>query len=801
MERVARLYGVLAGVGIFFGVAADCLGGENAQMQILQLARSGRNAEAIESFERMPDRDAADIAVLRAAAGCYWRERRFEEARGLYRRILERQSNLNALGDGDHISALLGRELPAADAVDKAGGAGAEPPAQEPPTADGVAAAQAGTGGELDALKAQYQVLAAERESQRQEADARIAELTAAAAERAGELDALRTQLAAAATAAEPSPEQREAESRTTALKAHIAALELEIQAANKSRETLQAEAELKINDLLDAIETDKTRQAETETRLKEAADALEAQKAAAADALATQATTAAEALEAQKVAAAETAAGLQRQLEEATARLAEEQRLAGEAATQQKLREADLQARVDQMMAAGEDARLQVSSLEQTLGQLRGQLDAVTAQLAVRDLEVAQDLDRVDRASLELALEELERLEREQAAGDAAVVQQQALLLEQIEALQKQAAETGEALATAGRDIEEERRLRFELEARNQEQAKALGETAAMLEEAKAALARQYDAIREQVQSGSTIRLEDGVTGDEGKAEPALVTLSPDLVPLIGQLEAATATAMADVKALREQLERERALFATAAAEKDSELLAVRAELAAMQQRVQAVADESAARAAGMETAHAAALAAMTEAHDLRIAGLKGELDGLRKAVEARDRAIGMLEADLKTERDSTARVLDMARETEATLTTRIRELETAFALPDTESADPADRDGASLRDTVFGSILDMIPGDKAGAITRFEALPPTSDIPDPVLKAMGNLYRDEGNYAAACALFEQLVKRNPGDLYAERKLVMTLFDMGLYDQALDRLTGPGATPPPEGK
>ncbi len=800
MERVARLYSVLAGIGMFFGVSAACVGGEEAQMQILQLARSGRNAEAIESFEAMPDRDEADIAVLRAAAGCYWRERRFEEARGLYRRILDRQSNLNALGDGDQLSALLGRELPAADTADTMDSAVLKPevPAAksvEPPAGDGKSVQGAALGQELEAIKAQYQALEMERESQRQDADARIAALTAAAAERAGELDALRAQLAesaatAAATAAESLEERREAESRASELKERVASLEMEVQAASKSRETLQAEAELKINDLLDAIETDKSRQTEIEARLQAAADALEAQKAAA------------DALDAQKASAAETSAGLQRQIEEATAKLAEERRLAEEASVQQQLREADLRARVEQVMAAGEEAQLQVSSLEQTLEQLRGQLDAVTAQLAVRDLEMAQELDRVDRASLELALDEVERLELEQAAGDAAVVQQQALLLEQIETLQKQAEVSGKSLAAVGRELEDERRARFELEARSQEQANVLEETGALLAEAKAALSRQYDAIREQVQAGGTMRLEDGVTGGEaeGKAE-TLVTLSPDLVPLIGQLEAATATAMADVKALREQLERERALFAAAAVEKDAELSVVRAEMVAMQQRVQAISEEASARAAEMEAAHAAALVAMTEAHDLRIAGLKGELDGLRKAMEARDRAIGMLEEDLKAERDSTARVLDVARETEATLTARIRELETAFALPDTES-DAADaRDGASLRDTVFGSILDMIPGDKAAAIARFEALPPTPDIPDPVLKAMGNLYRDEGNHAAARALFEKLVERNPGDLYAERKLVMTLFDMGLYDQALDRLTGPGVATPPEGE
>ncbi len=436
------------------------------------------------------------------------------------------------------------------------------------------------------------------------------------------------------AAAPESSPELLEAEPRTTALKARIATLEMEVQAVNKSRETFKAEAELKINDLLDAIETDKTRQAEAEVQWQAATDALVAQKASAA----------------------EISAGLQRQIDE------------------------------------------------------------VKAQLAVRDQEMEQALGRVDRASLELALDEVERLEKELAAGEAAAVQQHALLLKQIETLQKQAVEAGESLATARRELEQERRLRFELEARSQAQAKAIEETGAMLAEARAALARQYDAIRRQLQAGVTMRLEEGVTEGEagGKAEP-LVTLSPDLVPLIGRLETATATAMADVTALREQLERERALLAVSVVEKDAKLSAERAEMVAMQQRVQAISEEASARAAEMEAAHAAALAATADAHELRIAGLKGEIEGLKKAMESRDRTIGMLEEDLKAGRDNTARVLDEARETEATLASRIRELETAFALPDTESAATDASDKASLRDTVSGSILDRLTGPEA--------------------------------------------------------------------------------------
>jgi len=762
-----RVSGMVVAGGLFLCAAVVCVGSEDRQGRILQFARAGQNAEAIAAFEKLPDRDQAELDVLRAVAGCYWRERRFEEARVLYRHILERQSNLTAIGNGGSGSALLAREPSIADTE------------ASPSVGDDGQAADA-LAQELDALKVQYQALAEERESRRQEADARITELMTAAAERAGEMEALRTQVAgeaakAAAAEAAVLQEREQLEARASVLNMRIETLAQEVEAANAARAAIQSETDLKINDLLDAIETEKTRKAEVDAQLQATMEALEVQKAAAA----------------------EIATDLEREVEAAWETLTQERRLAEAAAANHELREAELRVRVEQVTAASDEAQLQAISLEQTLGQLRDQLDAVTAQLAVRDLELAQEIDRVDRASLALALDEIERMEQEQAARDAAVAQQQALLLERIEVLGAQASEANAALGTVERDLEDERRQRFNLEARAQEQAKALADTGAMLEEAKAALARQYDAIREQVQGGITMRLEDGETAGTGVA---LNSLSPDLVPMIGQLEAATATAAAEVKQLREQLERERAMFAAAAAEKDAGLSAMRVEMAAMQQRVEAIAEGAGDREAAMATAHTAVLAAMTEAHELRVAGLKGEIDGLRNAVAARDRAVGMLEDDLQTERASTARVLAMARETEAALAARIRELETAFALPDTEAPDVTTRDRAELRDAVFDSILEMIPNDRAGAIARFEALPPTTDIPDPVLKAMGNLYREQGDYAIACKFFEKLVERNPDDLYAERKLVMTLFDMGLYDQALDRLAGPGETRQPDG-
>jgi len=54
---------------------------------IVELARTGRNAEAIERYEALPEGVDRPLALLRAVAGCYWRERHFEEARTLYQML------------------------------------------------------------------------------------------------------------------------------------------------------------------------------------------------------------------------------------------------------------------------------------------------------------------------------------------------------------------------------------------------------------------------------------------------------------------------------------------------------------------------------------------------------------------------------------------------------------------------------------------------------------------------------------------------------------------------------------------
>lgn len=736
---------------------------DNEQQHLLRLARDGNNAEAVAVYERLKDRENVPVDVMRAAAGCYWRERRFEEARQLYGKVLERQPNMRTLGEkqedktvpaGDE-TAGNGSQAVAVDGVvvqssPDAPVAVAAAPVPSRPVDDRD---EAMLRKEIDTLKEAYLELASGRDELRRQTDERIAELSATAATRSAEMDAMRQQLSRADGKIQQAESmtldaRRQLQAQATSLNSLIEQLGRDVAAARRANETLRTAADTKINDLLDAITTEKIRNATSDREMKRMAAELEAQRAAAPG---------------------ETG-DLKRRMEEAEARLSEKASLNEQEEAARAAREAELRARLEESTAAKEAARLKVVALEQALEQMREQFNDVSVRLSARDLELTNQLARLEGFSNELELQEIERMENEYAALEVSSSVRMSLLQGQIERLESNAGGAAAVLAATERERDAERVQRMELEQAQAEQAEELSEVKAMLVAATAELARQYDAIREQVKTGMTMRLPD----DDASGVPdAGKTRSPELMPLIGQLEEATGKASAEVQQLRTQLEQERAAFAMAALENDR------------------------------------ARAAMTAAHELRAAGLKGEIDRLVSALAARDRIIEMLEADLDTERASTERVLVMARESDAVLSERIRSLEAAIALqgaqvaataveapqPSVEAAEPpnvTDRGPVPVDlEAAFREIRDLLPQDSAGAIVRFEALPADAQLPEDILKSIGNLYREQKHYDKACRLFEKMIERHPDDLYAERKLVMTLFYMGLYEQALDRMAG----------
>lgn len=77
--------------------AVSALAQQDAPERILALVADGQDAEAVALYESAVDPDTASLDVLRAVAGSYWRLRRFEVARGLYRRIIQHEPALAGL--------------------------------------------------------------------------------------------------------------------------------------------------------------------------------------------------------------------------------------------------------------------------------------------------------------------------------------------------------------------------------------------------------------------------------------------------------------------------------------------------------------------------------------------------------------------------------------------------------------------------------------------------------------------------------------------------------------------------------
>ncbi len=148
---------------------------------IVELVREGRNREAIQAFEALPEEARDSLHLLRAVADSYWREREFESAQMLYSEILKRRPTLQGLVPADQPAGPGGVPLPATLHVVPAAESGegtmdlaAVPPVADLPVADAANAeawATAGVDAMLGQLRREYleiQDLARQREVQLQ---------------------------------------------------------------------------------------------------------------------------------------------------------------------------------------------------------------------------------------------------------------------------------------------------------------------------------------------------------------------------------------------------------------------------------------------------------------------------------------------------------------------------------------------------------------------------------------------------------------------------------------------------------
>lgn len=708
---------------------------------------------------------------------------------------------------------------------------------------------------ELDLLKTSYIELETERERRRAAIEARLDELVVQTQETIEELDALNMRALTAELArdeAEQSVEELETtraqlQERTEVLEGSIAELDSELNATRDAYARLVVESENKSNELLDAVdqaqqerdaakralaakEADAAMLTQRVRELEDAAaaavaeanqmrEAFRQEKAELREMLATSESLTEKQREALEIAerslrAAESEADrrlaeLADERDRLQNQLREQRETAEQAVAAAAQREAELR---DQIARIGQQ-RLEAESMIETQAQqitdLELQLNVLRSQLADRDDQIADLTEQLSRSAVTLALEEIERLEREYAELTAMSQREGELLRDQVENLEQSNAMNVAELQVVNEALAKERTERERLEQEAESRQEELERANRMLDEATMALNRQYDLLRSELEDdGVSMSLEQGAVDEQ------------NLTPLIGKLEAATESATTEVKQLRQQFEIERQTFART-------LTAVQNERDALEREVEGLSRDLVKAQEERDSLEQRLTARIDELKSQQ-AGAKQELEQevkrLTRALNGANVLANMLQQDLDTEREQQARTMRLARETEAALTARIEELEDELEgrVPDesmrgqqgdrpaapatvpTEAVpapgdEPVAKSSAASDEVVESSdevgllaqLNSFLPDDPAGAIAFFENRNPSSDLSVEVLKVMGNLYRDAENYDMAHRLFSLILEKDPGNLYAEQKLVMTLFDLGQYDQALDRLAG----------
>ncbi len=796
--------------------------------EIISLARTGKNVEAIALYEAHTDKSELSMVVMRAVAGCYWRERQFEKSRDLYQQILDRRPTLRKLSKTpEAVSPLLAKKDDSVSETEQkvdVEGTGADQKDNHAKLEHEFAEVREAKGQQSEELEAELaklreanSSLEEQRESLRKRTAERIAALAATAEASTADMAALRDEL----------DEERKKREVAEGVKAQIlGSLENQEQSLIGKIAELETALEATRTELDETVTTSQAELEELEkarkTEAEELAQALakEHQRREASENMAKEIQ---QSLEERESDLSDHVTALDSELRLARAALEQSELAAGERVEATEVRATALAERVDLLESQANAARAEVVELAHALEATRLQNAEMSARQAVVAERAAEAIDAAEQTALGSALKEIDALEQEYAMLDASARRRQKSLLARIDALE-QASVTGESdLAEARRQLEIERALRKAMEAQGEKRDGSLLEANRVLASAAEKMALQFDAIRAQMRGESELKLRDHAE------KPA------DLAPLIGRLEEATESATVEVKELQRLLAEEREQHAATKAQSEKDIAALKRTIEVLTQELDAERAASAKlelqlraemaqkltelRSAG-EAREAELLASAAE----REAALQKKIDETEAAVRAEaeqrqvelkaahEAAVASLGEEIKaavTELQNVKQQLagqQKAYETlvvdtgdvELLLRERIRDLEQAFALPTSVDAAATRADGAGDTelddqvDALYQSIIDTASKDKALAIAQFESLPEESVKPPILLKTIANLYRAKRNYAKAYDLYEEMLARAPGDLYAERKLVMTLFDMGRYDEALERLAGP---------
>ena len=795
MQKCSPLFVLMFFVMGMTGLVADpadpadapVMGTDEAPFEeIVSLARSGKNREAIARFEALPDDVELPLVSLRAVAGCYWREREFDKSRELYQEILDRRPTLQNLSrNADAAPApLIAKEDPEEDPEEATEAVAAPDPDPEPredPSAEAVEAVTAPDpdpeprevpSEELTELRAANAALIEEREALREKVAAQIAKVTTAAQASVEDVETLRAELDKQrkwreVAEREAGQAQSALELRGNAVQNKVGKLEGELAAARGELAALQDVQKAEAEALAQAVE-----EVREERRL---AASMVLEK---------------DSLEAHGVALSNRVSLLETDLQSARASVEKNQLEANSRVAASEERAKELAVIVTALDSQSYSARSDIAELARALEDARGRNAELFAAQSVVVRKAESDIEALQRSSLRSALDEIDTLEREYAALDASAGKRQHELLMRIDALE-QGTVTGESeLAKAREQLKIERALRKAVETQGEKRDDAMLQANLVLAEAAEKMALQFDIIRSQTSGASGLKI----------ADPSKT--SADLAPLIGKLEAATESATVEVKNLRRLLAEEQNRHAESKAQAAEMVVSLRQQVELLGAEIETLktkhAEREAELAADAERQLKTLAASLTAEREAREGVLQEEMSALGKQIEASKAEMELLRRDRVSETEAYAKQTAERDAAEQSLRERIRNLELAFALPLSEDAVPARDDGVGdpevneRVDALYQSIIDTARKDKGLALTQFESLPAESVKPVTLLRTIANLYREKRAYDSAYAIYESLLVRNPGDLYVERKLVMTLFDMGRYDEALGRLAGP---------
>ncbi len=477
------------------------------------------------------------------------------------------------------------------------------------------------------------------------------------------------------------------------------------------------------------------------------------------------------------------------------------------------KAHSAQLEKKIAELEKASYSVKYEIACLSRSLEEARLKNAELSAKRANEEEKTSKQLKTESDRALANALQEIDRMEREYHELDMQASNRQDELLAQVDRLEKSTVTSRRDLEEVRNQLKVERALRKAIEAQSEKRANNLLDANRVLAESTEKMAKYFDDFKA------------GATGGKGKH-------MVDMAPQIAKLEEVTKSAALEVKALNQMLSDERAKHQAEMAKSKNEIMALRKQVASLRselkelktkaeerkakwmadanRKLEEMRKAADAKNAEQKAAAAKSLADVNARYKQQLASLTAEVKVLHEKLKSSSAELERAKLEVGEARTQYSKLLKKSTATEEQLTARIHELESAISVSpqnahkkkrrlsqkpskirtENKVASRADRHAKVEMTSQYQSIIDLAGKDKNQAIKRYEELPPDSEKPIELLKVIANTYRDKQEYNTAYKLYENILARDPDNRYAERKLVMTLFDLGRYDEALGRLS-----------